>query len=157
MSAAGGLGHALHIETRRATMARTFQGGMQVKRGYYVDARSFAFANVADDGGALPGGPERKYRRIPTLAVMAAAPALGGLFVVALPFIGFGVAAQALARALRGGAREVAATVATPPMPAGSTALTGQPPEEGAEGAPGTSEAAEGLAREIEEQRGKVH
>jgi hypothetical protein len=149
--------HAPSIERGGVAMARTFQGGMQVKSGYYVDARSFAFANVERDGGALPGGPERRFRRIPTLAVMAAAPALGGLFVVALPFIGFGVAAQALVRALAGGAREVAATVVTPAIPAGSTALTGQPAEKGAAAAPGTSEPAEELAREIEEQRGKVY
>jgi hypothetical protein len=134
-------------------MAKTYEGGTQVKSGYYVDARSFAFANVEKDGGVLPGGPEKKFLRVPVLAVMLAAPALGGLFVVALPFIGFGVAAQAAVRAFRGGAREVAATVASPAMPVGSTALTGQPAEKGATGEPAKDGRAEELAKEIETKR----
>jgi hypothetical protein len=136
-------------------MARTYEGGTRVNSGYYVDARSFAFANIEKDGGVLPGGPEKKYRHIPTLAVMAAAPALGGLFVVALPFIGFGVAAYAIVRALTGGAKEVAATVATPAMPAGSTALTGKPAGKGTTGEPVRDARAEELAKEIEARRGK--
>ncbi|GEJ56507.1 hypothetical protein [Anaeromyxobacter diazotrophicus] len=134
-------------------MAKTYAGGTPVKSGYYIDARSFAFANVARDGGALPGGAGNKFARVPTLVVMAAAPALGGLFVVALPFIGVGVVVKALLRAMAGGAKEVAATVATPAMPAGSTALTGKPPEEGATGKPAADEKAEALAKEIAAKR----
>jgi hypothetical protein len=134
-------------------MAKTFEGGTRVKSGYYVNARSFEFANVASDGEALPGGSEKRFLRIPTLAVMLAAPALGGLFVVALPFIGFGVAAHAIVRKLAGGAKEVAATVATPPMPLGSTALTGTPAEKGEAGEKGEHPATEELAKEIEAKR----
>lgn len=136
-------------------MAKTYAGGTAVKSGYYMDARSFAFANIARDGEALPGGAEKRFLRIPTLVVLAAAPALGGLFVVALPFIGFGVVARAVVNALAGGAKEVAATVATPAMPAGSTALTGKPVEKGAEGEPPVDERAEALAKEIEAKRAK--
>ena len=134
-------------------MATTYEGGTRVKSGYYIDARSFAFANIEKDGGALPGGADRKFVRIPTLVVMAAAPALGGLFVVALPFIGFGMVAYAAAKKLGVGAKEVAATVATPVMPAGSTALTGKPAEKGTTGEPAEDEKAEALAKEIEEKR----
>ena len=134
-------------------MAKTFSGGSKVESGYYVDAKSFSFANIEKDGGALPGGAERRFVRIPTLVVMAAAPAIGGLFVIALPFIGFGVAVHAVVRAFAGGAKEVAATVATPAMPAGSTALTGRPSEKGAGGEPEKNEKAEELAKEIEEKR----
>jgi hypothetical protein len=134
-------------------MAKTYEGGTRVKSGYYVNARSFEFANVSSDGAALPGGPEKKFLRIPTLAVMLAAPALGGLFVVALPFIGFGVAAHAVVRKFAGGAKEVAATVATAPMPVGSTALTGTPAEKGATGEKAEHPATEELAKEIEEKR----
>ncbi len=139
-----------------------YEGGTQVKKGYYVNARTFAFANIDRDGGALPGGPEQRYRRIPVLAVMLAAPALGGLFVVALPFIGFGVAAHAVVRAFAGGAKEVAAGVAVPAMPAGATALTGQPVEKTATAVAvekkAAGEPAEGgeiqeLAKEIEAKR----
>jgi hypothetical protein len=141
-----------------------YTGGTQVRSGYYVDARSLAFASVDRDGAALPGGPAARYVRVPTLAVMAAAPALGGLFVVALPLLGFGVGAYALARRLglgaRKGAQEVAATLATPAAAPGMAHLTGHP----AKGAPGTDSHAptadqgtEELAREIEEQRGVIH
>lgn len=134
-------------------MAKTFSGGSNVASGYYVDAKSFSFANVEKDGGALPGGPERRFVRIPTLVVMAAAPALGGLFVIALPFVGFGVAVHAIVRAFAGGAKEVAATVAAPPMPAGSTALTGRPPEEAASCEKREPAKTEELAKEIAQKR----
>jgi hypothetical protein len=133
-------------------MARTFPGGTQVPSGYYIDASSFSFFNVEKDGGALPGGEGRKYLRVPTLVVMAAAPALGGLFVITLPFVGFAVLGKAVFRALAGSAREVAATVSNAPMPAGSTALTGKPAEKGA-GEPALDAKAEQLAKEIEARR----
>ncbi len=134
-------------------MAKTFAGGTRVNSGYYVNARSLAFANIEKDGTALPGGPDARFVRVPTLVAMAAAPALGGLFVVALPFIGFGVAIHAVVRAFAGSAKEVAATVATPAMPAGSTALTGKPTEKGATGEPTRDAATEALAKEIEAKR----
>jgi hypothetical protein len=134
-------------------MAKTYEGGSRVSSGYYIDAKSFSFANIEKDGGALPGSSDKKFVRIPTLAVMAAAPALGGLFVVALPFIGFGVAINAIVRAFAGHAKEVAATVATPAMPAGSAALTGKPSDKGATGEPAEHAATEELAKEIEAKR----
>ena len=134
-------------------MAKTYTGGTPVKSGYYIDARSFAFANIEKDGGTLPGGAGNKFARIPTLMVIAAAPALGGLFVVALPFIGFAVVAKAMLRAVAGGAKEVAATVATPAMPVGATAFTGKPAEKGATGELAEDAKAEELAKEIEAKR----
>ncbi len=136
-------------------MAKTFAGGTRVSSGYYIDARSFSFANVEKDGTVLPGTPDKRFFRIPTLAVMAAAPALGGLFVVALPFLGFGMVAYAVAKKLGVGAKEVAATVATPAMPVGSTALTGTPAEKSATGEPATDAKAEELASEIEGKRAR--
>ena len=139
-----------------------YTGGTQVRSGYYIEASSFQFVNVEKDGRALPGGADRRYVRIPTLAVMAAAPALGGLFVVALPFLGFGMGAVALARKLGLGAREgvtqIAATMATPAAAPGMAHLAGQPPEEAKEGEAAPADArTEALAKEIEEQRGVIH
>jgi hypothetical protein len=134
-------------------MATTYAGQSNVKSGYYINRRSFELVNVEKDGGTLPGGPEARFLRIPLLLAMAAAPALGGLFVVALPFIGFGVLGHAVVRALSGSAKEVAATVATPAMPIGATALTGKPAEKGATGEPSSDTATEALAREIESKR----
>ncbi len=134
-------------------MARTFAGGTRVNSGYYINARSFEFANIHQDGTTLPGGPDARFVRIPTLVAMAAAPALGGLFVVALPFLGFGMVAYAVAKKVGLGAKEVAATVATAPMPAGSTALTGAPAEKDASGKPEEHPETEELAKEIEAKR----
>jgi hypothetical protein len=77
----------------------SFPGGSAVKSGHYIHGKSFEFATVEKDGGTLPGGPEASWVRIPVWLVVAAAPALGGLFVVTFPLIGFGVTAYALVRA----------------------------------------------------------
>ncbi len=121
--------------------------------GYYINARTFEFANIAHDGSLLPGGSDARFVQIPTVVAMAAAPALGGLFLIFLPFIGFGLVAYAAAKKLGLGAKEVAATVATAPMPVGSTALTGTPAEKGATEEPAKNARAEELAKEIEAQR----
>ncbi|HEX8910683.1 MAG TPA: hypothetical protein VF805_15870 [Anaeromyxobacteraceae bacterium] len=133
----------------------SYAGGTRVKSGYYVDTSALGFAQVARDGGTLPGGSERSYTRVPVLLVMAAAPVLGGLFVVALPFIGFGVAAYAIGKKVAGlgraGAREVAATVA-PPLVPGEAHLTGEAGEKKA-GAPVKDERIDALASEIDAKR----
>ncbi len=136
----------------------THPGGSRVKSGYYVDGRGFAFANVETDGGTLPGNPGSRWRRVPLLVVMAAAPALGGLLVVALPFIGFGLAAYAIARAVGGhardGAKEIVATVAAPGALPGEAHLAGRPTEKSAAGEPAPDARAEALAKEIAAKRG---
>jgi hypothetical protein len=46
------------------------------------------------DGEArLPGNSQDRYFRVPTLALIVAGPVLGGVFVIFLPFIGFGMLA----------------------------------------------------------------
>jgi hypothetical protein len=106
----------------------SFPGGSAVKSGHYIHGKSFEFATVEKDGGTLPGGPEASWVRIPVWLVVAAAPALGGLFVVTFPLIGFGVTAYALvrkvARLAGAGATELAATLATRAVP-GEAHLTG--------------------------------
>ncbi len=134
-------------------MAKTYAGQTQVRSGYYINARSFELVNIEKDGGTLPGGTDAKYLRIPVIVAMLAAPALGGLFVVAFPLIGLGVIGQAVYKAVTGSAKEVAATVATPAMPAGSTALTGKPAEKGATGETSPDAATDALAKEIEAKR----
>lgn len=134
-------------------MAKTYVGGTQVASGYYIDARTFEFANISRDGQALPGKADAKFLRVPTVVAMAAAPALGGLFVVALPLLGFGMLAYAIVKRLRSGAKELAATVVAPTMPAGSTALTGTLSEKEATHVTPEDEKLEELAKEIEAKR----
>jgi hypothetical protein len=135
----------------------TYVGGTEVKSGTYIDPSSLAFVHVREDGGALPGGAERRWKRIPIVLLAAAAPVLGGLFVVALPIVGFGAAAYAIGRKLthraRAGAKEIAATV-TPRWVPGEAHLTGKPPEAGAgEAAPARDERMQELEKEIGEKR----
>jgi hypothetical protein len=133
----------------------SYAGGTQVKKGYYIDGKTFAFTNIERDGEALPADPDTRFVKIPTLAVMAVAPALGGLFVVLLPFVGFGVALHAIGRRLgqkaRAGASEVAATLAHGLIP-GEAHLAGKPAEKSAGPRPCDSEA-DALAKEIDEKR----
>jgi len=133
----------------------TYAGGMLVKRGYYLDTNTFGFAHVTRDGGKLPGGTERSYTRIPVMLVLVAAPVLGGLFVVTLPFIGFGVTAYAVGKRLAGagqaGVREVAATVAPPFVP-GEAHLTGEAGEKKV-GTPVHDERIDALQGAIDAQR----
>jgi hypothetical protein len=135
----------------------TYTGGTQVKSGYYVDTAGFAVATISRDGLSLPGGSGARWVRVPALAVMAAAPVVGGLFVVALPFLGFGLGAWALGRAvagkLKGGAEELAATVA-PTWAPGEAHLTGAPGEEKKDAAAAAPDAKiEQLAEDIETRR----
>ena len=134
----------------------TYAGGTLVKSGYYIDPSTFTFANVEKDGGKLPGGARASWMRVPVVLVLAAAPVLGGLFVVALPFIGFGLTAYAIGKKLglhaKEGAKELAATM-SPGLVAGEAHLTGKPAEteEGAAAEAGAE--VEALAKEIETKR----
>jgi len=126
----------------------SFPGGTAVKRGYYIDGRQFEFATVERDGNALPGGPDRRWLRLPVIAVVAAAPALGGLFVISLPFLTFGLAAYAIAKkvatAVGAGARELGATL-SPELRPGEAHLTGKPEKEATP--PATEEGGSGDAK----------
>jgi hypothetical protein len=109
---------------------RTFVGGMQVKSGHYIEGRTFEWVAIARQGDALPGGPQARWVRIPTAVVMAAAPALGGLLVLGLPFISVAVTVYALARAVGGHAKanaEKAAALLVPGAAVGEAHLTGKP------------------------------
>ena len=132
----------------------TYAGGTAVKSGYYLDIRTFTFAQVARDGGKLPGGDEQGFTRVPAALVLVAAPVLGGAFVVALPFIAFGVTAYAIGKRLTGfgraGACEVAATL-VPPWAPGAAHLTGAPPSE--QGAPAADARIDELGSEIDAKR----
>jgi hypothetical protein len=135
----------------------TYAGGTAVARGYFIQGRSFEFANVEKDGGQLPGSAETRWVRVPTLLVIAMAPALGGLFVMTLPFVGFGLVAYEVARRLapgaKAGAKELAATVAPVWVP-GEAHLAGTPTQgKDEEAPPRRDEKVEALAKEIEEKR----
>ena len=76
-------------------------GGTKVNYGFYWSAQAWDMAMIPAEGGLLPGGPDRTYRRIPTVMFLLMAPFMGALYVVFLPFVGFAMLAGYAARGLK--------------------------------------------------------
>ncbi len=137
-------------------MAR-YTGGMKVTGGYYWNARSWEVEVIPSEGGRLKAAAEARYVKVPFPALFVIVPLLGALFLMFLPFIGFGLVAYALAKKIAGGvtqsATELASTVQPGSFAAGSAYFTGKSEEkkEGAE-APKSAEL-EKLEREISERK----
>ena len=81
-------------------MTSAIHGGAAVHGGYYFNPARWAIEVVERDGMRLPEG-KGTWRRIPAAAALALTPVLGAMFLVALPFIGFGCMVHALARSAR--------------------------------------------------------
>ncbi len=73
---------------------RQHKGGEKVPGGFYWKQNNWEIEVVKGDEGTLPGKTDATYVRIPTLAMLLAAPVMGGLFVVFLPFLGFAMLAK---------------------------------------------------------------
>ena len=131
-------------------------GGSAVQGGYYLSKSNWEVFPVARDGERLPGPASEHYVKIPTAAAFVVVPALGGLMVLFLPFIGLYMtvtaAAAKVAGMFRSSAKDLAATV-TPGWAPGAAHLTGKAAEK-KEGEVAEGEAALGeLAKELEEKR----
>ena len=133
--------------------------GMPVKSGTYFNSTRFTFAQV-QDGESLKGGAGDRWVRVPLPLAVAAAPVLGGLFVVVLPVLGLAAVALGLARKLSGGvkdgAADLAANLVSGPVPGAAhlTGKAGKPAETpAAAGAAKDPAALQDLARKIEEKR----
>jgi hypothetical protein len=85
------------------------EGGMAVKSGFYWDLGQWEMVTVPKQGGALPGGPERRFLQVPVLALLLVGPLMGALYVFFLPFIGFAMVLQFIAQ--KGGAAVKAGVV----------------------------------------------
>ena len=77
------------------------RGGDHVGAGYYWNREDWSIVELSREGGILPGNRELAYVRIPLLLFLILAPVLGGLYVVLLPFVGFGMMLVVLADAAR--------------------------------------------------------
>jgi hypothetical protein len=140
-------------------MAR-YLGGTQAPGGIYWNGRRLTMVSVPAEGGALPGDSGESYRSVHWAVALLAAPVIGGLYVVLLPFVGFGMLAAHAWRRVAGGARqgasELAATMA-PGWRPGEAHLTGRPggpPPEGEVAAGGAGEKAlHDVAEEIAHRR----
>lgn len=67
-------------------MKKTYRAGEQVSYGVYVSTKPVNMHYMSADE-ELPGTDETTYRRLPTLLVAAASPAIGGIFVMTFPLI----------------------------------------------------------------------
>ncbi len=138
-------------------MAR-YTGGSSVPGGYYLNARRFGMALVEGERGVLPGNPADHFVRVAWPVALLAAPVIGGVYVVILPFVGAAMLVRALGEKLSGtaraGARDLAATV-TPGWRPGEAHLTGRATEGEAEvrGGGAGEKALSDVAVEIEKKR----
>ena len=73
-------------------------GGSKAKAGIYWSKGSWDLVTLSGEGGVLPGSAETLYVRIPALAMIVFAPLMGASYVVFLPFIGFAMFGDFLAK-----------------------------------------------------------
>lgn len=67
----------------------TKKAGTAAKGGFYFNLKTWELTLHRKDGDTLPGGTADLYARIPTVALLVLGPAMGFLFVIFLPLIGF--------------------------------------------------------------------
>ncbi len=108
---------------------RTIEAGMRVKRGHYLNLRTWAIQPVAIAGTPLAGRSSDRFIAIPILAAFVLAPFLGALFLMFLPVIGFWLTAVAASRPFMRLVNRIATAFAATMEPGwepGLTHLTGK-------------------------------
>jgi hypothetical protein len=75
--------------------AKETRGGNKVAGGFYVNRKTFDLVTVNGKKGVLPGEANDLYLKVPTLAIVVAAPLLGASLVIFLPFVGIALFAAA--------------------------------------------------------------
>ena len=133
---------------------KTTNGNTAVQGGYYFNKANWEIHPVKNDGDVLPAG---QWVQIPVALAIALMPALGGLMVVFLPFIGLYLAAKTAVGGVTGAfnrsAQDLAATI-TPGWAPGAAHMTGKATEEKkAEGEKTEDAKLAELAKEVDEKR----
>jgi hypothetical protein len=134
----------------------TNRGGDLVRGGYYWNLKKWDATFVETPAGELPGNPGEVYRRIPTALMLLAAPIMGALFVIFLPFIGIALLLQHIGRAAMQAAGEGFERVLRTLSPAwrpGMAFLAGKAGRTRAGETPKSNPELEALEKEIEERR----
>ena len=72
---------------------KTYSAGVPSRYGVYVSPRHLDVRVVGAEDEILEGKPGARYLRIPTLLLVAAAPAIGGAFVLLFPLVIIGALA----------------------------------------------------------------
>ena len=78
-----------------------YNGGTEVKGGYYFKLGEWEIVTVAGERGVLPGGPNDRFMHAPVWALLIGAPILGAGFAMFLPLVGFVMPVYALAKRMR--------------------------------------------------------
>ncbi len=86
----------------------TFTGTQEVDRGLYLNLKRFSMTMI-ERRGTLPGTEHDTYRRVPILLMLAAAPLVGLVYVIFLPFVGFAAAGVLAAEKAKEAAADVRA------------------------------------------------
>jgi len=86
-------------------------GGEKVRPGLYLNSGHLSFKSMYDEG-RLPGTREDRYCRVPAVLLLVAGPLVGGLYVVFLPLIGFGMVAWLLLSKAVGVAADLTGSIA---------------------------------------------
>ncbi len=68
-----------------------YHGGAKVRSGFYWHPGKWEIIAVGKSGAVLPAPEETSYIRLPTFLLMVVGPALGGVYMIFLPLIGFGM------------------------------------------------------------------
>jgi hypothetical protein len=79
------------VGIRSLLRRRHYYGGTRTKAGFYWSPREWSIKPIPAKGGILPGDKYIHYYRVPILLMLLIAPLLGLLYVVLIPFIGFGM------------------------------------------------------------------
>jgi hypothetical protein len=136
---------------------KTFESGSTVQGGYYWNLGKWEMATVQGEAGKLDGKPGDRYVKVALPLVFVAAPLMGGLFVMFLPFIGFALAANAAAKAGAKATKDLGAELAsvmTPGWRPGEAHMQGKRPDEKADAkAPAAADGLDKLQKEIDEKR----
>jgi hypothetical protein len=132
------------------------RGGDTVKGGYYWNLEKWDATFVEGPVGELPGTSNETYRGIPTVGLLIAAPIMGALFVMFLPFIGIALLLQHITRAAIEAAGETMDRVLRSVSPAwrpGMAFLAGKAGRKRHHDKPVATPELDALGKEIEERR----
>ena len=77
---------------------KTRTAGETAKGGFYFNLKTWEIHLHRRNGEALPGDAADRFVRIPTVALLVLGPAMGFLFVIFLPAIGFALAFREIGR-----------------------------------------------------------
>jgi len=80
-------------------------GGERVGKGTYWNLGNGERVDIQEEG-ILPGNEKKTYYRMPAAAVIVAAPVLGLMYAMFLPFIGIAMAVKLVGQKIGGGVME---------------------------------------------------